>query len=136
MFFAPSFFHITLGEWGFWRWSCQTMTIGCFINVLAPLFIEFAMTLQTATCLASDAVKETIVAVKAVSLDDAPEWEEQVTRPVLALANGSVGLLSSGWSRGLGRKKRELQGRAATKTVANTARARGVINTDGHVHEG
>ena len=44
---------------------------------------------------------EVVHAVKNTDPKDNEAWEKDVVRPALGLVNGSVGLLSSGWSTAL-----------------------------------
>jgi hypothetical protein len=77
------------------------MPMGLSMLTIAPLFGEFALSLQVAAALTSDAVLEVVNAVNAVSPNETEVWEARVVTPALALANGAVGLLSKGWGRGL-----------------------------------
>ena len=86
---------------GFTRWGFNMVPVALFFLVEAPLFIELALTMQVASALGSDAVLEVVHAVRKTAPSEADAWESEVVTPALALANGSVGLLSQGWSRPL-----------------------------------
>jgi len=86
---------------GFSRWGFNMLPIALFFLVEVPLFIELALTMQVASALGSDAVLEVVHAVRKTAPSEADAWESEVVTPALGLANGSVGLLSQGWSRPL-----------------------------------
>ena len=86
---------------GFTRWGFNMVPVALFFLIEAPLFIELALTMQVASALGSDAVLEVVHAVRKTAPSEADTWESEVVAPALALANGSVGLLSQGWSKPL-----------------------------------
>lgn len=75
--------------------------IGLFMLLEGTLFVEFVFVLQVAAALASDAVFEVVHAIRNTSPEDTVQWDTNVVKPALALADGAVGLLSVGFSRGL-----------------------------------
>jgi hypothetical protein len=77
------------------------LTLGYLVAIVVPIFAEFALSLQVAAALASDAVLEVVHSVRHVSPSDTEAWEAKVVGPSLVLDSGAVGQLSQGWGHGL-----------------------------------
>jgi hypothetical protein len=77
------------------------------LALLGPLVVDFIVSLDVATGLAADDLGRVNAAAEGfapVNADAWRNWSQRVEKPALKLADpksGSIGLLSSGWGRGL-----------------------------------
>jgi hypothetical protein len=84
-----------------WKAIPVLLSVAYLLVTAVPLFFEFALSLQVAAALASDAVLEVVHSVHLVSPSDTEAWEAKVVGPSLVLDSGAVGQLSRGWGYGL-----------------------------------